>query len=90
MSNDNDGQPANMNDLYRHLAEDPKAKAAYEALHGEGSTAHVMNVLQGQISISEARERTHKKPIDIASLDAMSDEEYAQHRDDILKSVSSR
>ena len=75
-------------DLYNHLASDPKAKAAYEAIHGEGSSAYVMRAAEGEMSPQEVAQAQRTSSFTAADLDAMSDEEYAKHRTDILKSAS--
>ena len=85
MSKDN---PPDLNALYTHLANDPEAKAAYEALHGEGASGHVMSVLEGEMSTKEARDRIHKGTITAADLDSMSEEEYGANRTSILKAAA--
>ena len=74
-------------DLYTYLASDPKAKAAYEAIHGKGSSAYVMRAAEGEMSPQEVAQAQRTSSFTAADLDAMSDEEYAKHRRDILKSA---
>ena len=75
-------------DLYTYLASDPAAKAAYEAIHGKGSSAYVMRAAEGEMSPQEVAQAQRTSSFTAADLDAMSDEEYAKHRTDILKSAS--